>query len=73
MRVYPNYYKKIYPSNIKKKNLFLSIKMMNLSLDELRLIAQARNISDYENKSKEDLIKLLSEIKPNKNKNKTKI
>ena len=46
---------------------------MNLSLDELRLIAQARNISDYENKSKEDLIKLLSEIKPNKNKNKTKI
>ena len=47
--------------------------MMNLSLDELRLIAQARNISDYENKSKEDLIKLLSEIKPNKNKNKTKI
>ena len=72
MRVYPNYYKKIYPSNI-KKNLFLSIKMMNLSLDELRLIAQARNISDYENKSKEDLIKLLSEIKPNKNKNKTKI
>ena len=73
MRVYPNYYKKIYPSNIKKKKLFLSIKMMNLSLDELRLIAQARNISDYENKSKEDLIKLLSEIKPNKNKNKTKI
>ena len=47
--------------------------MMNLSLDELRLIAQARNTSDYENKSKEDLIKLLSEIKPNKNKNKTKI
>ena len=44
--------------------------MMNLSLDELRLIAQARNISDYENKSKEDLIKLLSEIKPNKNKTK---
>ena len=29
---------------------------MNLSLDELRLIAQARNISDYKNKSKEDLI-----------------
>ena len=37
---------------------------MNLSLDELRLIAQARNISDYENKSKEDLIKVLSETKP---------
>ena len=28
--------------------------MINLSLDELRLIAQSRNISDYENKSKKD-------------------
>ena len=35
--------------------------MMNLSFDELRLIAQVRNISSYENKSKEDLIKALSE------------
>ena len=38
--------------------------MINLSLDELRLIAQIRNISDYEDKSKEDLIKALSEPKP---------
>ena len=38
--------------------------MINLSFDELRLIAQLRNISDYENKSKEDLIKALSEPKP---------
>ena len=38
--------------------------MINLSFDELRLIAQIRNISDYENKSKEDLIKALSEPKP---------
>ena len=38
--------------------------MINLSLDELRLIAQIRNISDYENKSKEDLIKALSKTKP---------
>ena len=45
---------------------------MNLSLDELRLIAQARNISDYQNKSKEDLIKLLSEIKPKKKKSEIK-
>ena len=35
--------------------------MINLSLDELR---QMRNISEYENKSKEDLIKTLSEPKP---------
>ena len=38
--------------------------MINLSLNELKLIAQYRNISDYENKSKEDLIKALSETKP---------
>ena len=38
--------------------------MINLSFDELKLIAQIRNISSYENKSKEDLIKALSEPKP---------
>ena len=38
--------------------------MINLSFDVLRLIAQIRNISDYKNKSKEDLIKALSEPKP---------
>ena len=38
--------------------------MINLSFDELRLIAQIRNISDYQNKSKEDLIKAISEPKP---------
>ena len=37
--------------------------MINLSFDELRL-AQIRNISDYENRSKEDLIRALSETKP---------
>ena len=38
--------------------------MINLSFDEIRLMAQLRNISDYENKSKEDLIKALRETKP---------
>ena len=38
--------------------------MINLSLDKLRLIAQNRNIRDYENKSGKDLIKALSEPKP---------
>ena len=38
--------------------------MMNLSLDELRIIAQIRNISDYQNKSKEDLIKAVSQPEP---------
>ena len=30
--------------------------MMNLSLDELKLIAEYRNIKDYENKSKKDKV-----------------
>ena len=42
----------------------ININMVNLSLDELRLRAQNRNISDYENKSEKDLIKALSESKP---------
>ena len=46
--------------------------MRNLSFDELRLIAQLRNISNYENKSKEDLIKALSEPKPKTSKPETK-
>ena len=45
-----------------------NINMINLLLDELRLIAQNRNIRDYENKSEKDLIKALSEPKL-KNKN----
>ena len=45
--------------------------MINLSFGELKLIAQARNISSYENKSKEDLIKALSELKSESLKPKT--
>ena len=41
----------------------VNIRTVNLSFDELRLIAQIRNISNYEKKSKEDLIKAPSEIK----------
>ena len=37
--------------------------MINLSFDELRWIAQIRNISDYDNKSKERLTKALIETK----------
>ena len=44
--------------------------MKNLSLDELRLIAQNR---DYENKSEKDLIKGLSEPKPKINIDKKKL
>ena len=38
--------------------------MINLSLNELTLIAQIWNTSNYESKSKEDLIKALNEPKP---------
>ena len=38
--------------------------MINLSLDELKLVAESISISDYENKSKKDLIKVLGEPKP---------
>ena len=65
MHVYPNYCKKkIYPTNIKNFFVLLNIRMINLPFDELRLIAQIRNISDFENKSKEDSIKALSEPEP---------
>ena len=47
--------------------------MINLSLDELKLIAQNRNISNYENKSEKDLIKALSEPKPKIRINKNKL
>ena len=37
--------------------------MINLLLDKLKLIAESRNIRDYENKSEKDLIKALSKPK----------
>ena len=59
-----NYYKKIFLlPNIKQIFCPVNVRMINLSFDELRLIAQVRNINSYENKSKEDLIKALSEPK----------
>ena len=47
--------------------------MINLSLNELKLIVQGRNISNYENKSKEDLIKALSKPKSKLGINKKKL
>ena len=53
--------------------LCVNINMTNLSLDELRLIAQNRNIRDCENKSEKDLIKALSKPKPKIRINKNKL
>ena len=39
------------------------MRMLNLSLSELKLIAKNRDIKDYENKSEDDLIKILSKPK----------
>ena len=47
--------------------------MINLSLNELKLIAQNRTISNYEKKSKNDLIKALREPKPKISINKKKL
>ena len=38
--------------------------MENLWIDESKLISEHRNVSDYENKSKEDLIKAFTKPKP---------
>ena len=73
IKIFHNYRKKILPSQIYKKNVLLNVRMINLSLNELKLIAQYRNISDYENKSKEDLIKALSKPKPKLGINKKKL
>ena len=40
-------------------NIRMVTPALNLSLNELRLIAEHRYISDYENKSAKDLIKTL--------------
>ena len=47
--------------------------MINLSLDELKLVAKNRNIKDYENKSEKDLKEILSKPKPKINISKMKI
>ena len=38
--------------------------MINLSLDQLQLVVESRNMRDYDKKSKKDLIKVLNEPKP---------
>ena len=43
--------------------------MLNLTLNELKLVAKNRGIKDYENKSEDNLMKILSEPKK-KQKNK---
>ena len=47
--------------------------MINLSLNELKLIAKSRDIKDYKVKSEEDLIKILSVPKPKISLSKKKI
>ena len=48
-----------------KKTLFeLDIAMINLSLNELKLIAKNRGIKGYKSKSKDELTKILSEPEP---------
>ena len=67
--IYNNIKKFLHRTIIKKTNFcLLNIRMVNptldLSLNELKLIVEHRNISDYENKSVKDLIKALRGSKP---------
>ena len=57
----------------KRKFLCINISMISLSLDELKLVAKSRGIKDYENKSEDDLIKILSELKTKVSVSKKKI
>ena len=41
-----------------------NIRMLNLKLNELKLIAKGRGITCYESKSEDNLIKILCEPKP---------
>ena len=47
--------------------------MINLSLNEFKLVAKSRNIKNYKNKAENDLIKILSEPKSKINLSKKKI
>ena len=48
-KIFHNYIKKIlHVTNVKKKFMCFNINMINLSLDELKLVAESRNIRDYE-------------------------
>ena len=62
----------MYSTNIKKNFLCVNINIINLSLDELKLVVKSKNTRDYEKKSKKDLIKALSEPKPKTRINKKK-
>ena len=64
IKQFHNHIKKYLSLKYKKNSCLVNIRMINLWFDELILIAQIRNISNYENKSKEDLIKALNETKP---------
>ena len=64
MNIFHNYTQKKFIAINIKKNCVFNIHMINLSLDELKLVAESRNIRDYENKSEKDLIKVFSEPKP---------
>ena len=61
-------------SNYKKRFFcFPSIRMLNLTLNELKLVAKSRGVKDYENKSEDDLMKILTEPKTKTSLSKKKI
>ena len=67
-KIYSHIKKFLYHTIIAKIFCLLNIRMvnqgLNLSLNQLTLIAKHRNISDYENISANDLIKVLRASRP---------
>ena len=54
-----------YPKQTVIKNFFVQgIKILNLSLNKLKLIAKNRGITDYKDKSKDESTKILSKPEP---------
>ena len=52
---------------------FPIVRMLNLTLNELKLVAKGKDIKDYENKSENNLIKILSQPKTKASLSKKKI
>ena len=63
MHVYPNYYKQFHRANIKKIFVFAKYKNDKFIIRWIKANSTSRNINDYQNKSKKDLVKALSEQK----------
>ena len=59
-----SHFRSINPRSYKNFFFVRCIKIINISLNELKLFSKNRGIKDYKNKSKDELTKILSEPEP---------